>query len=757
MKRFFSLHSFVSLILLLIIMGALVIGLKEGVHNTKNAEFFPVAAFAVTLAYILGFSKWSARRAWTLIAISGLLLIFIESARLIESFKVVIGAIPQFEMDLLRWLFQKEKAEILFPNTTIFQEQFTQISTKANAFTSRLFSGSIKHASVREFIWDVQLLGVSAWAGWEIKRGRVLFALLPSLAIHAYVLYYADKDTLTLQIHVFAMILLLGLALRPRRGGAEEKNENTERAARETRSALLVLAIALSIIAGFTPSISIKGAAQRLSQNGLANSLGLEREFPRAYAASGLPRQHLIGLNTALSKKIIFTVKTGELPASENVILKEAAPRHYWRWLIFDIYNGSGWTTSTVESKSYFANVVIQPMKPQHKIIRQQVKKFSTQDTRLYWTGSLLTTNRPFDASWRVQPTPNPLAVDMLGGIVESQNYQVDSIVSIVSANELRASPQSYPQEIQKYLQVSATTPRRVIDLANELTQNSNNPYDKAKSIETYLRTYPYSLKIPPPPPNRDIADYFLFDLKTGYCDYYATSMIVLARAAGLPARLVIGYSSGIYNPQKAEYTVREENAHSWVEIYFADIGWVEFEPTASQPALTLPDDPPLKNKLSGKNILENITSTGYAKNKGFNQRLSTFALIATLPILLIWFLYTQGFFTYHKTIRSIYRYVFYHGKKIYRNTPPHETASIFAEKLKSKIQTQDRHLRPALNEIDFLTALYLRETYSTHPITREEQKSAQKIWGKLFWRLQYAALLFLIQRQGASASHSKK
>jgi hypothetical protein len=74
--------------------------------------------------------------------------------------------------------------------------------------------------------------------------------------------------------------------------------------------------------------------------------------------------------------------------------------------------------------------------------------------------------------------------------------------------------------------------------------------------------------------------------LKTGYCDYYASSMAVLARAAGIPARLVIGYASGTYNLNSKRFVVTEADAHSWVEIYFPKIGWVTFEPTASRPEL---------------------------------------------------------------------------------------------------------------------------------------------------------------------------
>src|SRR3972149_7569533 len=110
--------------------------------------------------------------------------------------------------------------------------------------------------------------------------------------------------------------------------------------------------------------------------------------------------------------------------------------------------------------------------------------------------------------------------------------------------------------------------------------------YDKAKAIEAYLRTYPYDLEVPAPPEGQDVADYFLFDLKKGYCDYYATAMVVLARSSGVPARFVLGYSPGSYDAPNAQYVVRELNAHSWVEVYFPGMGWVEFEPTASQPEI---------------------------------------------------------------------------------------------------------------------------------------------------------------------------
>ena len=77
--------------------------------------------------------------------------------------------------------------------------------------------------------------------------------------------------------------------------------------------------------------------------------------------------------------------------------------------------------------------------------------------------------------------------------------------------------------------------------------------------------------------------DYFLFDLQKGYCDYYASSMVVLARASGLPARLVVGYIAERYDEDLQAYVISEAEAHSWAEIYFPGYGWIEFEPTGGR------------------------------------------------------------------------------------------------------------------------------------------------------------------------------
>jgi hypothetical protein len=760
MKKLFTLRSFISLLILLILISALAAGIKEGVLDVKDAAFFPVAAFAVTLAYVLGFSTWSARRVWSIVLISGLLVALIETTKLVEPFRIINRSIPQFELEVVywlfehvRWLFEKENLEIQLPDTSIFQIQFAEITARTYTFISLIFNASTKNPSVREFIWDMPLLVLAAWAGWGMsRREQTLLAVAPSLVLHTYILQYTSRDVFSLQIAIFALVLLIGV--NQKWNISSEKTESGKKTTAETYSAILILSIALTITAGLMPSISFKEVAKKLTKkDDLGETLGLDKETAQTHVnagTSGLPRQHLIGLSPELSQAIVFTVKTGEIAPAEDAIIDEVIPRHYWRWLTYDVYNGQGWASSPTENDPYSENEALLPVTgDRYKFIHQQVEKTFAQDNRLYWTGSLVRASQQINVSWRIRPESiaqgsDPLlSADMLGATTEKQSYQADSLVPIASANQLRASSQIYPEEVRtRYLALPKATPQRVLDLALKLTTDIPNPYDKAKAIETYLRTFPYSLDVTPPPSKRDVADYFLFELRTGYCDYYATSMVVLTRAVGLPARLVIGYSNGIYNPATAEYVIREANAHSWVEIYFADVGWVEFEPTANQLPMTLPDELP---EESNPSIMPFPTISAADLNAQAAQEISRqrnillISIFLTVVILLVglsFFLRAQGLLRKHESVGSIYEYVFYHGKKIYKDAPLYETPSIFADKLQARLKTSHHWLSPAPDEIRMLTELYLQEIYSAHPVTKDERIQAVKIWRKLFWRL---------------------
>jgi hypothetical protein len=159
--------------------------------------------------------------------------------------------------------------------------------------------------------------------------------------------------------------------------------------------------------------------------------------------------------------------------------------------------------------------------------------------------------------------------------------YTVTSSISTATPRELRTAGTNYPGWVtDTYLQTSESLPSRVSELAQEITQNISNPYDKVKAIEAYLHEIPYDQDIPAPEFDADGVDHFLFIVQRGYSDYFGSAMAVLLREVDVPARMVAGYAPRKFDSETGSYIVRESDSHGWAEAYFPNFGWVEFEPT---------------------------------------------------------------------------------------------------------------------------------------------------------------------------------
>jgi len=119
-----------------------------------------------------------------------------------------------------------------------------------------------------------------------------------------------------------------------------------------------------------------------------------------------------------------------------------------------------------------------------------------------------------------------------------------------------------------------------VINLAQDIAGSIDGAYARGLALTRYLRSnYAYSLSVPDAPENLDFVSHFLFDVKAGYCTYFASALTVLARSIGLPARYVEGF---LADPGEAgSVTLSGANAHAWTEIYIQGLGWVTFDPTA--------------------------------------------------------------------------------------------------------------------------------------------------------------------------------
>jgi transglutaminase-like putative cysteine protease len=163
--------------------------------------------------------------------------------------------------------------------------------------------------------------------------------------------------------------------------------------------------------------------------------------------------------------------------------------------------------------------------------------------------------------------------------------YRVDSrtIRSTAGPEKITTQP-PMPRDLLSFY-TSGGTDEEIHALALEVTRDEPTYYGKARAIEEYLQShYLYSLK-PGIAEDGNQLHHFLFVSKKGYCSYFAFAMALMCRSLGIPARVSVGFYVDPQSEVLNFYGVRAFQAHAWVEVYFGNLGWVEFDPTSSTPA----------------------------------------------------------------------------------------------------------------------------------------------------------------------------
>ena len=168
-------------------------------------------------------------------------------------------------------------------------------------------------------------------------------------------------------------------------------------------------------------------------------------------------------------------------------------------------------------------------------------------------------------------------------------HYTAYSLPTHLVSAERVATAFLYPEFIvQQYLQTPALD-ARIIDLAHRVTRPATSVSEAVQLIRAHLlATYRYNLDVPSLESAHPLED-FLLTRKTGYCEHYATAMVMLLRTVGIPARLVTGFLATEWNEFGNYYTVRQRDAHAWVEVYFPQSGWVTLDPTPASPEAMTP------------------------------------------------------------------------------------------------------------------------------------------------------------------------
>ncbi|MGW8317617.1 MAG: transglutaminase family protein [Candidatus Promineifilaceae bacterium] len=297
-------------------------------------------------------------------------------------------------------------------------------------------------------------------------------------------------------------------------------------------------------------------------------------------ASASLPRTFLLGGAPELYETVVMTA----------AVAGSTPPATHWRGLSYDVYTGQGWAVSTERQEPIPAGQLIPlPVVMARTPITQTVQWVLGNGQTRFTLGRPQRFDQEVVVFWR--------GLDDLSRVVgQSNRYAANSLASSADPALLRqATLEDVPPAIMaRYTRLPESIPERVLSLAEEVAGDpaaNPTPYDQVRSLERFLRQYPYSLDVELPPANVDPVDYFLFELQTGYCDYYASSMVVLARSLGLPARLATGFLA--QPPEDGFQTIYAINAHSWAEIYFAGLGWIEFEPTAGFPSSETPGAAP--------------------------------------------------------------------------------------------------------------------------------------------------------------------
>ena len=277
----------------------------------------------------------------------------------------------------------------------------------------------------------------------------------------------------------------------------------------------------------------------------------------------------------------------GDIQQSDEVVMRVKLEGNtdgqgglYFRGVALDTFDGHSWSKSTTGMKMPI-------VKDDHDLI--QVDFASGHENLVVQTIYLEPLDTPvlfaLPRAVTIQGNFPVISKDKFGGLYfdehyERVSYKVISDRSLPDRSRLREDIYGYGSEMQNYLQLPEKFDKRIFDLAYSVAGKEKNRYDRAAAVEKYLQnSFGYTLE--QKAGGDDPVSDFLFNVRQGHCEYFATAMAIMLRSQGIATRIVNGFHGGDYNDTADVTVVRERNAHSWVEVYFPkENAWVPFDPT---------------------------------------------------------------------------------------------------------------------------------------------------------------------------------
>lgn len=337
--------------------------------------------------------------------------------------------------------------------------------------------------------------------------------------------------------------------------------------------------VVLTVIAAMTVALGVPFATEHLSR---AVVTGREPTVGDAVSApASLRTAEELDMTTRprLSDRVVFTV--------------DAERPDFWRGETFDAWDGTRWRRTDLRvfalRRPSPTTVLVPALDPgaERGEDLTQTYRFESGFSDLVFaapSARIIETDRYLRARADGSVFVAGLGANAFG---EGAVYTVTSRRLASTEADLReASGTDLPDWLSDlYRFVPTATPARVALLAERVTAPAANRYDKIRALEDWLgENTTYSIDAPTAPPGRDVVDDFLFRSRIGWCEQIASSLVVMARSVGIPARLATGFVPGTRDPLTGRFTVRERDAHAWAEIWFPGIGWQGFDPTASVP-----------------------------------------------------------------------------------------------------------------------------------------------------------------------------
>ena len=267
----------------------------------------------------------------------------------------------------------------------------------------------------------------------------------------------------------------------------------------------------------------------------------------------------------------------------------------YLRSVALDVYDGTGWRLSNLDGEASINQDGPLVTLPTRETTREVTATITAtgHDDRFLPTLSAprsIALRGGGDDDWRIDP-----ATDTVFGRTVSTAGRTWSVVAEEpepTVEQLGAAADLAPGDrMRRYTTLPPLDPS-VTDLVGRLTAGARSPYERVLAVYDHLTNrangFTYSLSTSPGTSGDDLANFLR--LKRGYCEQYAGAMAALVRAAGVPARVALGYTTGTSDGVRTR-TITTDDAHAWVEVWFTGIGWVTFDPTplGAGRAVTLP------------------------------------------------------------------------------------------------------------------------------------------------------------------------